>query len=88
MKTYTLSKSNLSSILASLSVEEKTWAIKFLADNLAQTRKPTRQASTAAVVWNDYKVSPEVMAMTIAHRTEVSGNERNELTELLEEKYR
>lgn len=89
MDTYTLSKGYLSTLLASLSVEEKAWAIKFLTDHLAvHSSKKVHKRRSYSEAWRNYTISPEVMAMTISRRKDLSDDYRQGLTELLEEKYR
>lgn len=38
--------------------------------------------------WNNYQLSPEVIAMAPSERKEVYGDYDEKLTEILEEKYR
>ena len=88
MGTFTLSKSNLSSILSSLSVEDKTWAIKYLVDDLAlQPQEQKQKGILNEAVWKDYVVSPEVKSITIKHRKDVSENYKEEIANILKKKY-
>ena len=90
MNTLVSSKSYLASILSSLSIEDKAWAIKFLADNmLTHEQKASNKAHTSPMPqWWDRTVSPEVLSMTIRNRKHVSTNYKDDLTEILEEKYK
>lgn len=90
MNTLVSSKSYLASILSSLSIEDKAWAIKFLADNmLTHGQKAPNKAHTSPMPqWWDRTVSPEVLSMTMRDRKHVSTNYKDDLTEILEEKYK
>jgi len=90
MNTLVSSKNHLASILSSLSIEDKAWAIKFLADNmLTHEQKASSKALTNSMPqWWNRTVSPEVLSMTMRNRKHVSTNYKDELTEILEEKYK
>ena len=88
MGAFTLSKSNLSSILSSLSVEDKTWTIKYLVDDLAlQPQEQKQKGILNEAVWKDYVVSPEVKSITIEHRKDVSENYKEKIANILKKKY-
>lgn len=90
MNTLVSSKNYLASILSSLSIEDKAWAIKFLADNMLMHEQETSSKTFAKPMpqWWNRTVSPEVLSMTIQHRKHISTNYKDELTEILEEKYK
>ena len=100
MKTIT--KSHLKDIYTSLNNTQIVWSIKFLTDILAGQKsehqkvvieeekdEPKEEIPDPKPIWWDYPISPKVMAMTFEKRYEVSSdNYKEELYEILEEKYK
>ena len=62
-------------------------AIKYLVDKLATIRKQ-EVVDTSSHVWDNYKLSAEVIAMAPAKRKSIYGDYDVELTDVLEEKYK
>jgi hypothetical protein len=46
-----------------------------------------RKTRTTSHSWDNYELSPEILAMTPKRRHNISGNYKAELSDLLEEKY-
>lgn len=89
MNTITFSRQGLASILSSLSMEDKAWAIKYLADNLLMGNEPAREGSTQEdrPYWWNRPISAEVMGMTLRQRKELPEDYKQTLQGMLEEEY-
>ena len=85
--SYTIPRNGLLSMLSSVSVDDIPMAIKYLVDKLATIRKQ-ETVDVSSHVWDDYKLSAEVIAMAPAKRKSIYGDYDAELIDVLEEKYK
>ena len=85
--SYVDSGNRLLSMLASISIEDIPMAVKYLVDKLASVQKK-KVDNQSIHIWDNYQLSPEVIAMAPSERKEVYGDYCANLTEILEEKYR
>ena len=85
--TYTMSRNSLLSMLSTVRVEDIPMAIKYLVDKLSSARMKEVSDNTAHI-WNGYQLSAEVIAMAPGQRKSIYGDYKEEIAELLEEKYR
>ena len=85
--TYTMSRNSLLSMLSTVRVEDIPMAIKYLVDKLSSARKKEVSDNTAHI-WDGYQLSAEVIAMAPDQRKSIYGDYKEEIAELLEEKYR
>ena len=85
--TYTMSRNSLLSMLSTVRVEDIPMAIKYLVDKLSSARKKEVPDNTAHI-WDGYQLSAEVIAMAPDQRKSIYGDYKEEISELLEEKYR
>jgi len=85
--TYTMSRNSLLSMLSTVRVEDIPMAIKYLVDKLSSARKNDVSDNTAHI-WDGYQLSAEVIAMAPDQRKSIYGDYKEEISELLEEKYR
>jgi hypothetical protein len=85
--TYTMSRNSLLSMLSTVRVEDIPMAIKYLVDKLSSARKNDVSDNTAHI-WDGYQLSAEVIAMAPGQRKSIYGDYKEEIAELLEEKYR
>ncbi len=83
---YNITRNNLYEMLSSVDIEDIPSAVKFLVDKLAVTKKESK--TMVSHKWDDYKLSPEVIAMAPPVRKKLYGDYDAILTEILEEKYK
>ncbi len=79
-------RSRLSAYLSEVSKEDIPWAVNFLVSQLVivpETIQPHRNH-----IWEDYKLSPEIEALSSFERTKLPADYDAVLTEQIEEKYR
>jgi len=81
------SRNNMFSMLSSISIDDIPAAVKFLVDKLA-TAKKKKAATKSTHIWDNYKLSEEVISMAPSERKDIYGNYESELTDILEEKYK
>lgn len=85
----TLAIDKLWGFLQSLSLSESNerWLAKRLLES-ANAKSSNAKPMPEAGVWSNYRISPEIMNMSIPDRKIVSDNIEDSLSEALEEKYR
>jgi len=85
--TYFIPRSSLLSMLSKVSIDDIPMAIKFLVDKLSSVRKK-EDTEIVAHIWDNYQLSPEVIAMSPPQRKNIYGDYKELLEEQLDEKYR
>ena len=85
--SYTMPRSTLLSMLSTVSVEDIPMAIKYLVDKLSMARKKEKTDS-AIHVWDNYQLSAEVIDMAPTQRKNIYGDYKEEIAEILVDKYR
>ena len=78
---------NLFSMLSSISIDDIPVAVKYLADKLA-TAKKKKTVAQSTHIWDNYKLSAEIISMAPAERKDIYGNYKSDLADILEEKYK
>lgn len=84
-----LPQDNLFSVLSQVSDSDIPVAIKYLVDKLAKkNRTVSTVQSVQRHVWEDYKLSPEVLSLIPKERKTLPDNYKSLLSDILEEKYK
>ena len=83
----TIPQGGLLSMLSTISIDDIPLAVKYLADKLVRAQAADVVKQTIHT-WDSYQLSDEVRAMAPLERKNVYGNYDEELTSVLEEKYR
>lgn len=79
-------RSRLSAYLSEVSKEDIPWAVNFLVSQLVIVPEPIKPHRKHT--WEDYKLSPEIEALSSFQRKKLPADYDAALTEQLEEKYR
>ena len=82
-----ISKENLPDYLSEVSMDDIPWAVNFLVSKLVMANNKAKPEE-ATHKWNDYRLSPEIEALSSFERTELPHDYDKALAEILERKYR
>ena len=79
-------RSRLSDYLSVVNKEDIPWAVNFLVSQLALPQEPVK--SQKKHVWEDYKLSPEIEALSSFERKRLPSDYEEALAETMTEKYK
>ena len=79
-------RSRLSDYLSVVNKEDIPWAVNFLVSQLALPQEPVK--SQKKHVWEDYKLSPEIEALSSFERKRLPSDYEEALAETITEKYK
>ncbi len=87
ISNYSITGNTLFEMLSAVKTEDIPSAIKYLADKLALANKNTEERD-GGHKWDNYQLSPEIIAMAPPERKDIYGDYTTELIKVLEKKYR
>ena len=79
-------RSRLSDYLSVVNKEDIPWAVNFLVSQLALPQEPVK--SQKKHVWEDYRLSPEIEALSSFERKRLPSDYEEALAETMTEKYK
>lgn len=79
-------RSRLSDYLSVVNKEDIPWAVNFLVSQLTLTKEPVKPQKKH--VWEDYKLSPEIEALSSFDRKRLPSDYEEALAETMTEKYK
>lgn len=80
-------KENLSAYLSEVSIDDIPWAVNFLVSKLVLANG-VQKTEEKRHAWSDYKLSPEIEALSSFERKELPRDYDKALTDMLAERYR
>lgn len=83
---HSVAREHLSDYLSVVSMEDIPWAVNFLLSKLAVKKEAT--AVEEHHIWDDYELSPEIQALSSFERKVLPDDYKQELTEILGERYK
>ena len=84
--SYVMPRNSLISMLSSVGIDDIPMAIRYLVDKLAAAQKKETEDKSVHI-WDNYELSPEIIAMAPVKRKNIYGDYDAELTEILEESH-
>ena len=80
-------KENLSAYLSEVSIDDIPWAVNFLVSKLVLANKE-QNTEEERHAWIDYKLSPEIEALSSFERKELPRDYDKALTDILAERHK